>query len=92
MKELGFLNRVCPGGASGVRQAAMEMAQAMAENMSRSSLAKQKRMMNEGFKLSLGDALLVNSRFHPGHADDMVERMAKKPAGNNSSRPGAAKL
>jgi enoyl-CoA hydratase len=89
MKELGFLDRVCPGpGSSAVREAAAEMARGMAENMSRSSLAKQKKMMNLGFQMNMRDALLVNNSFHPGHADDMMERMAKKPAGNKP----AAKL
>mmetsp|Transcript_20365 Transcript_20365/g.63852 ORF Transcript_20365/g.63852 Transcript_20365/m.63852 type:complete len:249 (+) Transcript_20365:122-868(+) len=77
MQRRGLVNRVVE--QSELMATARAMAGQMAQN-SGDSIAKQKKLMNGGWNMALGDALeMLNSRFHPGHADDMAERMRAGP-------------
>ena len=72
-ERMGLVSRVVPD--EDLPAAARALAAEIAVN-SRESIAKQKRVINEGWHHSLAEGLRWVERFHPGAAADMAERLA----------------
>ncbi|CAE8636628.1 unnamed protein product [Polarella glacialis] len=85
----GLINKVVPDAS--LAEEALRLAAAIARN-SRDSIAKQKRAMTEALRRPLADALEWNARTHPGHGEDVQERLlALRSAGKKKSESGSSK-
>ena len=76
--RVGLVVRVTPGPAANLRAAGLALARSICAN-NRRAIAKQKRMINAGWRHSLQTSLdvLAHDQFHPGHELDGVTVAAK---------------